>query len=92
METFNLEIHAKFVKISSKLNELRPIHTMRFVVTTCSIQLISHRVNAKIAPTLVNGVKEARLSLHVGTYKLLSQIATCELTFMRLRRQNYLIN
>ena len=31
-----------------------PIHTMRFVVTTCSIQMISHYVNAKIAPTLAN--------------------------------------
>ena len=39
---------------------------MRFVVTTCSIQLISHRLNAKIAPTLVTEVKEMRLSLHVG--------------------------
>ena len=41
---------------------------MRFVVRTCtcSIQLTSHRVNAKIAPTLVNWVKETRLSPHVG--------------------------
>ena len=39
---------------------------MRFVVTTCSIQLISHHVNAKIASALVNRVKETRLSLHVG--------------------------
>ena len=36
---------------------------MRFVVTTCGIQLILHRVNAKIGPTLV---KETRLSLYVG--------------------------
>ena len=33
---------------------LRPIHTVRFVIITCSIQLISHRVNVKIAPALVN--------------------------------------
>ena len=35
-------------------------------ITTCSIHLISHRVNAKIAPTSVMEVKETRLSLHVG--------------------------
>ena len=39
---------------------------MRFVVTTCRIPLISHRVIAKIALTLVNGVKEMMLSLHGG--------------------------
>ena len=39
---------------------------MRFVVTTCIMQLISHCVNAKITPTSVNWVKETRLSLHVG--------------------------
>ena len=27
------------------MSTLRPIHTIGFVVTTCSIQLISHRVN-----------------------------------------------
>ena len=45
---------------------LRPIHRMRFVVTTCSIQLIPHCVNEKIAPTSVKEVKETRLPLHVG--------------------------
>ena len=44
----------------------RPIHTMRLLVTTCSIQLISHLVNVKIAPIFVNWVKERRLSLTVG--------------------------
>ena len=39
---------------------------MRFAVTTCSIQLISHRVNAKIAPTSFTEVKETRFSLHLG--------------------------
>ena len=38
---------------------------MQFAVKTCSIQLISDRVNAKIAPTSVKEVKETRLSLHV---------------------------
>ena len=36
------------------------------VVTTCSIQLILHRVRAKIAPISVKEVKEMKLSLHVG--------------------------
>ena len=45
---------------------LRPIHTTQFLVTTCSIPLISQRMNSKIAATLVNGVKETTLSLHVG--------------------------
>ena len=39
---------------------------MQFVVTTCSKQLIPHRVNPKLAPTSVKDVKETRLSLHVG--------------------------
>ena len=33
------------------------------MVTACSIKLISHRVNAKIAPTSFKEVKETRLSL-----------------------------
>ena len=32
----------------------------------CSIQLTSHGVNTKIAPSLVKWVKEMRLSLHIG--------------------------
>ena len=47
---------------------------MRFVVTTCSIQLISHHVNAKIESTSVKEVKEMRL--------LLLQIASCKLAHM----------
>ena len=54
-----------------------PIHTMRFVVTTCSIQLISNCVNTKIAPILVKVVTTCR------SYKLLLQIAPCEWAFSR---------
>ena len=39
---------------------------MQLVVTTCSTQLISRCVNAKIAPTSVKEVNKTRLSLHVG--------------------------
>ena len=52
-----LMLYPLFAKNFSKgvlLELLRPIHTVRFVVTTYSIQLISHCVNAKITPTLVN--------------------------------------
>ena len=38
---------------------------MLSVVTTCSIQLILHCVNANLAPTLVNWVNEMTLTLHV---------------------------
>ena len=44
----------------------RPIYRMELVVTTCSTQLISRCVNAKIAPTSVKKVNKTRLSLHVG--------------------------
>ena len=46
---------------------LRPIYTMRFVITCCSIQLILHRVNAKVAPTSVKEVNETRLSPREGS-------------------------
>ena len=36
------------------------------MVTTCSLQKLSHRVKAKIASTSVKEVKETRLLLHVG--------------------------
>ena len=39
---------------------------MRLVVTTCSAQLITHCVHAKIAPISVKEVNKMRLSLHVG--------------------------
>ena len=39
---------------------------MRLVVTTCSAQLISHCVNAKIAPITIKEAKKMRFSLHVG--------------------------
>ena len=35
------------------------------MVTTCSTQLISHCVNAKITPTSVKEVNKTSLSLHV---------------------------
>ena len=47
------------------VSNLRPIYRMRLVVTTCSTQLISHCVNAKIAPTSIKEVNKTRLSLHV---------------------------
>ena len=45
---------------------LGQFYTMRFVVTICSIQLISHRVNEKTTPISIKEVKETRLSLYVG--------------------------
>ena len=36
-------------------------------MTTCSIQIISHRVNAEVAPTSFKEVNESRLSLRVGS-------------------------
>ena len=46
---------------------IRAISTVWFAVTTFSIQLTSlHHVDAKIGLTLVNRVKEMRLSIHVG--------------------------
>ena len=36
------------------------------MVTTCSTQLISHCVNAEIAPISVKEVNKMRFSLHVG--------------------------
>ena len=41
------------------------IYRMGQVVTTCSAQLISHRVNAKVAPISVKEVNKIRLSLDV---------------------------
>ena len=60
----------------------------------CAIQLISHRVNAKIAPTSIKEVKETRLSSHAGLtncYHKLHRVnrqlrkrwrIRCDLTFM----------
>ena len=46
---------------------LRSIYRMRLVVTTCSTQLISRCVNAKIAPISIKELnKIIRFSLHVG--------------------------
>ena len=45
---------------------LRPIYRMRLVVTTCSAQLISHCVNAKITPISIKEVNKKRFSVHVG--------------------------
>ena len=57
-----------FTVFISKIAFLRLIHGMRFVATTCSIQLLmAHRVNAKIVPTSIKEVKETRLSLHMGS-------------------------
>ena len=46
-----------FVKLkrnfSQARNALRHVHRMYFVVTTCSIHLISHGGVGKVAPTLV---------------------------------------
>ena len=54
-------------QIASRVLALKPVSMMLFIVKTCSIQLISHCVNAnKIAPTSVKEVKKTRLSLHVG--------------------------
>ena len=36
------------------------------MVTTCSAQLISHCVNAKVAPISIKEVNKMRLSLNVG--------------------------
>ena len=36
------------------VSNVRPIYRMRLVVTTCSAQLISHCVNAKITPITIN--------------------------------------
>ena len=48
------------------VSNLRPIYRMRLVVTTCSTQLISHCVNAKVAPISIKEVNKMRLSLHVS--------------------------
>ena len=48
------------------VSNLRPIYRMRLVVTTCSAQLISHCVNAKVALISIKEVNKMRLSLHVG--------------------------
>ena len=48
------------------VSNLRPIYSMRLVVTTCSLQLISHCVNAKVAPISIKEVNKMKLSLHVG--------------------------
>ena len=48
------------------VSNLRPIYRMRLVVTTCSAQLISHCVNAKIAPISIKEVNKMRFSLHLG--------------------------
>ena len=48
------------------VSNLRPIYRMQLVVTTCSAQLISHCVNAKVASISVKEVNKMRLSLHVG--------------------------
>ena len=73
------EIKGKLTRWKPNASRFRPIYTMRFVVTTCSIQLILHRVNAKITPISVKEVKETRLSLHGRSYKLLLPIASCKL-------------
>ena len=52
--------------VAIPVSNLRPIHRMRLVVTTCCTQLILCCVNAKIAPTSVKEVNKTRLSLHVG--------------------------
>ena len=52
--------------VAMPVSNLRPIYRMRLVVTTCSTQLISRCVNAKIAPTSVKEVNKTRLSLYVG--------------------------
>ena len=48
------------------VSNLRPIYRMRLVVTTCSAQLISHCVNAKIEPISIKEVDKMRFSLHIG--------------------------
>ena len=49
-----------------QVSNVRPIYRMRLVVTTCSAQLISHCVNAKVAPISIKEVNKMSLSLHVG--------------------------
>ena len=48
------------------VSNLRPIYRIQLVVTTCSTQLISHCVNAKVASISVKEVNKMRFSLHVG--------------------------
>ena len=48
------------------VSNLRPIYRMRLVVTTCSTQLISNCVNAKVALISIKEVNKIRLSLQVG--------------------------
>ena len=48
------------------VSNLRPIYRMPLVVKTCSAQLISHCVNAKVAPISIKEVNKMRLSLQVG--------------------------
>ena len=48
------------------VSNLRPIYTMRLVVTTCSVQLMLHCVNAKITPISIKEVNKKRFSVHVG--------------------------
>ena len=47
------------------VSNVRPIYRMRLVVTTCSVQLISHSVNANVAPISIKEVNKMRSSLHV---------------------------
>ena len=56
LEMFDLEIRdALSVDVFyEKIGDLKPTHTVQFGVTTYSIQLLLHRVKAKIAATLVN--------------------------------------
>ena len=48
------------------VSNLRPIYRTRLVVTTCSTQLISHCVDAKVAPISIKEVNKMRFSTHVG--------------------------
>ena len=48
------------------VSNLRPIYRMQLVVTICSTKLISHCVNAKVAPISIKEVNKMRLSLQVG--------------------------
>ena len=64
---FGQRHYQSHVETSPDIRKLvRPVHMTWFVVTTCSIQLISDRVNTKIAPTSIKWVKETRLYLHLG--------------------------
>ena len=60
---------------------LRPIHTMRFVVITCSIQLISHHVNAKNGTNLSQLCQGNEVVAQCRS-RLILQIAPCEQVFI----------